>query len=202
MSIHHIVFDIGRVLIHWDFHAAYVEAIPDEMERTRFLEEVDFAGWNLLQDAGRSWKDGEDALIAEFPHYAELIRLFRRNWHLTVPHAIEDSVAIMRGLIRRGYDVTLLTNWSAETYPIATERYDFLGEPRGVTVSGEARIVKPDPAIFAHHEQTFELDPARTLFIDDSERNVAAAHDAGWTAILFETPDQLRADLRERGVEA
>ncbi|WP_114390182.1 HAD family hydrolase [Notoacmeibacter marinus] len=201
MSIHHIVFDIGRVLIHWDHHAAYLDALPDEEARLRFFEDVDFQGWNLQQDAGRSWAEGEKDLAARFPHYEELIRLFRKNWHLTVPHAIEESVAIMRDLIDRGYDVTLLTNWSADTYPIATERYGFLAEPRGVTVSGQIEMVKPDPAIYDHHQRTFELDPGRTLFIDDSERNVEAARAHGWQAVLFETPAKLRADLRERGIE-
>ncbi|RLQ87469.1 HAD family hydrolase [Notoacmeibacter ruber] len=200
MAIEHIVFDIGRVLVHWDHHAAYLDALPDEADRKRFFEEVDFPGWNLQQDAGRSWAEGEEVLAAQFPHREELIRLFRQNWHLTVPHAIGESVAIMRSLIARGYDVTLLTNWSADTYPIAQERYDFLAEPRGVTVSGQIRMVKPDPAIYAHHQKVFGLDPERTVFIDDSARNVEAAREAGWKAILFREPEELRRDLRKLGV--
>ena len=73
--------------------------------------------------------------------------------------------------------------------------YPFLKSSRGVTVSGDIRLIKPDPAIYAHHTRVFGLDPAATLFIDDSEKNVASAREFGWQAILFEDPEQLRADL-------
>ena len=112
-----------------------------------------------------------------------------------VPYAYEDSVAILREQLDAGRDVTMLTNFASDTFREAQEMYPFLKESRGVTVSGDIRIIKPDPAIYAHHTEQFGLDPAATLFIDDSEKNVFSARDFGWQAIHFADAEQLREDL-------
>ena len=66
----------------------------------------------------------------------------------------------------------MLTNFAADTFVEARERFPFLERPRGVTVSGEVGMIKPERAIYDHHAATFGLEPAATLFIDDSQKNV------------------------------
>ena len=68
-----------------------------------------------------------------------------------VPHAYEDSVALMERLIDAGHDVTMLTNFAADTFVEARERFPFLNKPRGVTVSGEIGMIKPERGIYDHH---------------------------------------------------
>ena len=198
--IDHVVFDIGRVLIHWDPEAPYRDLIPDEAERKHFLAEICNSAWNLEQDRGRPWAEAEEALIAEHPGKAELIRGYRRHWPSMVPHAYEDSVAILRELIAQGIDVTMLTNFAADTFREAQAIYPFLQESRGVTVSGEIGLIKPDRAIYDHHAERFRLAPARSLFIDDSLANVEGARAAGWQAIHFQDASQLRRDLAGYGI--
>lgn len=200
MTIEHIVFDIGRVLVHWDPEIPFRRLIADDAERARFLAEVCSPAWNLEQDRGRSWQDAEAELVALHPEHEDLIRAFRLNWREMVPYAYEDTVALYRDLIAKGFDVTLLTNWAKDTFAEAETVFDFLAEARGVTVSGRLGLIKPDRAIFDHHAQTFGLTPASTLFIDDSAKNVEGAQAAGWQAILFTNAAQLGADLRDRGV--
>jgi 2-haloacid dehalogenase len=199
-AVRHIVFDIGKVLIHYDPELPYRRLIPDEARRKWFLETVCTGDWNVEQDRGRSWADAEALLIERHPEEAELIRAFRANWHEMVPHAYEDSVAVMEGLIDDGLDVTMLTNFAADTYVEACERFPFLKRPRGVTVSGNVRLLKPDRAIYELHATSFDLDPAATLFIDDSEKNVQGARSAGWQAVHFTGAGRLAADLRELGI--
>ena len=67
-------------------------------------------------------------------------------------------------------------------------------------MSGEVRLLKPDPAIYAHHANSFGLEAAATLFFDDAEKNVAAARHAGWNAEPFTTPELMRSDLTRYGV--
>ncbi|TFF18057.1 HAD family phosphatase [Jiella endophytica] len=196
----HVVFDIGRVLIHYDPHIPFRDIIPDDAERDFFLGEVCSHEWNLEQDRGRSWADAEAEAIARHPDRAEQIRAFRRNWHRMVPHAYEESVAIMLGLIDAGVDVTLLTNFASDTFREAQQRFAFLTVPRGVTVSGEIGQIKPDRAIYDTHVGSFGLDPARTLFIDDAEKNVEGARAAGWQAVHFTSPQALAASLKELGL--
>ncbi len=199
-AIRHIVFDIGKVLIHYDPDIPFSRLIPDAAQRRWFFENVCTHEWNLEQDRGRKWADAEALLIARHPDHAELIRAFRGSWHEMVSHHYADSVALMERLIEDGHDVTMLTNFAADTFAEAKERFPFLKRPRGVTVSGEIGLIKPDREIFEHHAKAFGLDPAATLFIDDSRKNVDGAIAAGWQAILFESAAGLERELERRGL--
>lgn len=200
-EIRHIVFDIGKVLIHYDPNLPFSRLIPDEAERKWFFDNVCTHEWNIEQDRGRRWEDAEAEAIARHPDHAENIRGFRQNWHEMVSHSYDDSVAIMLGLIDGGRDVTMLTNFAADTFKEARARFDFLNRPRGVTVSGEVGLIKPDVAIYNLHAQSFDLDPVASIFIDDSPANVDGAQAAGWHAVLFTGADKLKTDLAERGIE-
>lgn len=199
-EIRHIVFDIGRVLVHYDPDLPFSRVIPDPEQRRWFFENVCTSAWNIEQDRGRTWEAAETLLIADFPEHEDSIRAFRRNWHEMVPHAYEDSVALMERLIAAGHDVTMLTNWARDTFAEARKRFPFLEKPRGVTVSGEIGMIKPDPGIYEHHAKAFGLDPGATLFIDDSQKNVEGAIRAGWQALLFTGAATLEGDLRRLGI--
>jgi 2-haloacid dehalogenase len=199
-EIRHIVFDIGKVLLHYDPDLPFSRLIPDPEDRKWFFDNVCTSDWNIEQDRGRSWEEAEAEIIPLFPDHEENIRGFRRYWHEMVPHAYDDSVALMVRLIDGGQDVTLLTNWAADTFVEARSRFPFLDKARGVTVSGEIRAIKPDRRIFDHHADTFGLTPSATLFIDDSQKNVDGAKAAGWQAVLFTGAEPLEADLRRLGV--
>lgn len=201
-EIRHIVFDIGRVLIHYDPEIPFRRLIPDEEKRRRFFAIICTHDWNIEQDRGRSWPEAEALLIERHPDEAESIRAFRRHWHEMVSHAYEDSAAIMERLIEAGRDVTMLTNFAADTFAEAKERFPFLKRPRGVTVSGEIRLIKPDREIYDLHAKSFGLNPAATLFIDDSQKNVDGAKAAGWQAVLFTDAKTLEADLQRLGIRA
>ena len=198
--IRHIVFDIGKVLIHYDPYLPFSRLIPDADRRKWFFDNVCTHDWNIEQDRGRTWAEAEALLIADFPDQEDNIRAFRANWHEMVSHHYEDSVAIMLGLIEDGRDVTMLTNFASDTFAEARERFPFLNRPRGVTVSGEVRLLKPDRAIYDRHAKDFGLDPTASLFIDDSAKNVQGAIDAGWQAVLFEGAGKLEQDLRRLGI--
>jgi 2-haloacid dehalogenase len=200
IEIRHVVFDIGRVLIHYDPHIPYARLIPDDAERNWFFSNVCTHDWNLEQDRGRDWAEAETLLIAEHPDRLEHIRAFRKHWHEMVSHAYVESVAIMETLIAEGHDVTMLTNFAADTFRQARQLYPFLDMPRGVTVSGEIGLIKPDLAIYEKHANDFGLSPAHTLFIDDAPANVAGARLAGWHAVQFTDPEKLKSDLAAHGI--
>ncbi|MEB2847081.1 HAD-IA family hydrolase [Rhizobiales bacterium RZME27] len=198
-QIDHIVFDIGKVLIHYDPNIPYERIIPGVEERQWFFLNVCTHEWNLEQDRGRSWEEAENLLIAEHPDHAEEIRAFRKHWHEMVPHAY-DTVAIMESLIDKGRDVTMLTNFASDTFRHAQELFPFLKKPRGVTVSGDIFMIKPDVRIYEKHAADFGLKPEATLFIDDSFPNVEGARKAGWQAVHFVDVETLKKDLDALGV--
>ncbi|WP_137132259.1 HAD family phosphatase [Rhizobium sp. FY34] len=198
-KIKHIVFDIGKVLIHYDPDIPFSRLIPDEEERRWFFQNVCTPDWNIEQDRGRDWAVAEQLLINQYPDKQEHIRAFRKHWHEMVPHAYDDSVAMMEGLIQAGHDVTMLTNFAADTFAQARKIFPFLEKPRGVTVSGEIFLIKPDVEIYRLHARNFGLEPTHTLFIDDAPANVEGARAAGWQAVHFSGAEKLRADLAGYG---
>ncbi|MEQ1942186.1 HAD family phosphatase [Mesorhizobium sp. VNQ89] len=199
-QVQHIVFDIGKVLIHYDPEIPFSRLIPDPAKRQWFFDNVCTPDWNIEQDRGRGWEEAEVELLAIHPGHEANIRNFRRYWHEMVPHAYDDTVDLMERLIDAGHDVTMLTNFAADTFVEARARFPFLEKPRGVTVSGEVGLIKPDRAIYDLHADTFGLTPPASLFIDDSPKNVKGAQDAGWQAVLFTGAGPLEADLRRLGV--
>ncbi len=199
-AIEHIVFDIGKVLIHYDPNIPFSRLIPDETERKWFFDNICTHDWNIEQDRGRTWEEAEKLLVALHPDRESHIRAFRKHWREMVPYAYPESVKLMERFIDEGRDVTMLTNFAADTFVEAQEIFPFLKRPRGVTVSGEVKLIKPDVAIYELHARTFGLDPSRSLFIDDSQANVDGAKKAGWNAVLFAGPEKLVEDLKRFGL--
>ena len=194
------VFDLGGVLIDWDPRHLYRTLFDDEAEMEAFLATVTTPEWNLAQDAGRSWAEAIEELAARHPEQRERIEAYWRRWPETLGDAIESTVAVLAELHARGVRLLALSNWSAETFPLARPRYPFLEWFDGIVISGEERLVKPDPRLFAVLVDRFGVEPAATVFVDDQPRNVEAAADLGFRAIRFVDAASLRDDLRGLGL--
>ena len=196
-----VVFDLGNVLIRWDPRPALAAAVgPDEADRFLAAADFDFGAWNAAQDAGRPFDDGEAEVAATHPHWAEHVRGYRPHFAHSLTGPVDDTVAILRDLHAAGVPLFALTNWSAETYPLARERYDFLDLFDDVVVSGAEGLAKPDPAIFAVLRERVGRPLEECVVVDDGQHNVAAAAAAGLDAILFTDTGHLRDDLRARGL--
>lgn len=193
-----VVFDLGAVLIEWDPRHLYRSLFDDEAQMEEFLETVCTAEWNAEQDRGRSLAEATAALIAEFPEHADLIEAYYGRWDEMLGEPIAGTVEIARELKAAGVRLVALSNWSAETFPRARHRLTFLDDFDGVLVSGTVGLIKPDPAIFELFAAQHAVDPEHAVFVDDSPKNVAAGRRAGFDAIRFESPDQLRAELLAR----
>jgi 2-haloacid dehalogenase len=196
-----VVFDLGGVLIDWDPRHLYRQLFDgDEAAMEVFLAEVTTPEWNAQQDAGRSWAEAVAELSRDQPDHRELIEAYWKRWPETLGGSHDDTVAILAELKAAAVPVYALSNWSAETFPVALERFPFLGWFDGIVVSGQVGVAKPDPGIFRHLIERFALDPSTTLFVDDSETNVRAAAAAGITAVRFEDAASLRRVLRAGGL--
>ena len=187
------------MLIDWNPRYLYRTLFDDEAQMEAFLADVTTPEWNGRQDAGRPWAEAIEELALRHPDRRELIAAYWERWPETLGGAIEETVEILRELKDAGVPVYALSNWSAETFPLARPRFPFLEWFDGIVISGEVAMAKPDPRIFAHLLSRFGLVAGATVFVDDSAVNVAAARAAGLVAIQFTGAEELRRELeRER----
>jgi 2-haloacid dehalogenase len=196
------VFDLGGVLIDWDPRYLYRKLLADEAAVEEFLATICTPEWNAEQDRGRPFAEGVAELVERHPAHAAAIAAYAERWPEMLAGEIGGSIEVLAELRATGVPLYALTNWSAETFVVARERFEFLGWFDGVLVSGEERMIKPDPRFFKLLQDRFGLAPEATFYVDDSEANVAAARRLGFDAVRFTGPGQLRRELAARRVFA
>lgn len=196
-----VIFDLGGVLIDWNPRYLYRKIFSTEKEITWFLENVCTPEWNEQQDAGRSFGEATAELLAKFPEHREAIRAWYDRWEETIGGPISETVHLL-GTIRnrKQHRLYALTNWSAETFPWARKAFDFLHWFEGIVVSGEEKMMKPQPAFYRVLLDRYRIQPSSAVFIDDNLENVAGARALGIDGIHFLNPGQLQQELEERGI--
>jgi len=196
-----VIFDFGGVLVDWNPRYLYRKLFgDDEAGMERFLAEICTTEWNARQDAGRPWAEAVAELAAQHPAHAALIYAYHERWEEMLNGPIDGSVTILGELKQAGRPLYGLTNWSHETFPVARMRYPFFDQLDGIVVSGAERMIKPDPRLYARLLERYRIEPARAVFIDDNQHNVAAAVALGLGGIHFRSPAQLRVELTALGV--
>lgn len=195
-----VVFDLGGVLIDWDPRHLYRKLIDDEARMEWFLAEVCHTEWNLEQDRGRTFAEAIEEAAARHPGERPLIEAYHQRWGEMMAGPIAGAVALLEEVKDAGYEVHALTNWSAETFPIARQRFAFLDGFETILVSGEEGLVKPDPAIFHLMLERIGHPADVCVYIDDSAKNVSAAAHVGFDAIHFQGAEALRAAFARRNL--
>lgn len=196
-----VVFDLGGVLIDWNPRYLYRKLFAgDEAAMEHFLANICTPEWNLRQDEGRLLAEAYALLTAEYPDHKPLIEAWGPRFDEMMAGAIEGTVEILAELRARGTPIYALSNWSSETFPYALRRFDFLSWFRGIVISGELKLIKPDPRIYQHLLSTHGLAAEQTVFIDDVPHNVAGAAAVGIHGLHFTGPVALREALAELGL--
>ena len=195
------IFDLGGVVVDWNPRYLYRKLFNgNETAMEDFFATVCTPSWNEQQDAGRSFADGCDSLKRLHPDKAELIDAWFQRYDEMLGGEIPGTVEVLRELRSRNVPIYALSNWSAETFPIAVNRFECLRWFHGVLLSGEAKVLKPDRRIFEIFLHTFRIEPSRAVYIDDRRENVEAAMGLGMRGIAFRDSRALRAELTEAGL--
>lgn len=193
-----VIFDLGGVLIDWNPDYVFKTIFDKEEEKKWFFDNICTSDWNEEQDAGRSLKEATEELITRFPDHEPNIRAFYDRWEEMLGGPIEGTVEVLKDLrSREELKLYALTNWSAETFPVALERYDFLHWFDGRLVSGEEKTRKPFMDIYEKLIERFNINPTEAVYIDDNMRNLHPARELGMQIIHFKSPEQLKEELEE-----
>jgi 2-haloacid dehalogenase len=196
-----IVFDFGGVLIDWNPRYLYLKFFDGDLPAMEdYLAKINFTEWNLRQDEGRPWSEGIAELCAQFPEYQDLIRAYDEHWEDSIAGVIQPTVDILRSLKNKGHPLYGMTNWSREKFRLVRPKYEFFDWFQAIVVSGEVRLVKPDPRIFMLFLEMIGRTAGECLLVDDSAANIAAARQLGFNTIHYQAPGQLEAALRQMDV--
>ena len=197
-NIDTIIFDLGGVLIDWNPEYVYRQLIPDTERRRYFFDNVCTHDWNVEQDAGRPLAEATELLVRDWPDWEPEIRAFYERWEEMLGGEIGETVDLLRELREQGrHRLLALTNWSAETFPVALERYEFLHWFEGIVVSGAEKTRKPFPEIYHILLDRYQVNPGNAVFIDDGIRNIHGAEAVGIHGIHFQNAAQLRVALAQ-----
>ena len=189
MAIKNVIFDLGGVLIDWNPRYLFRKVFNDDERMEYFLHNVATAAWNSQMDAGRPFEEGISELRSQFPEFSEQIKLYYTGWEQMLGGTIPEGVALLEAIRQSGRYVTYaLTNWSAQTFPTAYARFDFLKDFEGIVVSGEEKMIKPAKGLYLTLLERYHLEPTECLFIDDNPANVATAVSRGMTGEVFDNP--------------
>lgn len=195
-SINTVIFDLGGVLIDWNPRYLYRKIFKTEEEINWFLENVCTPEWNDQQDAGRSFEEATEELVAKFPEHELAIRAWYGRWHETINGRIHETVELLKEIKEsKKYKLYALTNWSAETFPWALDNFEFLHWFEGIVVSGVEKSRKPFPDFYQILFDRYQINPAQAIFIDDNLKNVEGALRLGLPTIHFQSAEQVRLEL-------
>lgn len=197
MTPTNVVFDIGNVLVDWQPHLAWPELT--ETQARDFMDRIDFAARNLRGDHGERFSDMAEEL--DDPADRDRLTHYVSRYALTVQNEVPGSWALVDRLIARGVPLHAITNWSAETWPKGLTSHPRLGEIfETLIVSGDVKLIKPDPAIYRLFCERAGLAPEACVFVDDKAENCEGARSIGMDAIQFTDAATLETALTERGL--
>ena len=193
--VRNIIFDFGGVLVTWRpqeiFDSFYAEPALREALRLHAFQHDDWLDMDrgTLDEVTVATRCAARMARPE----SELRALFDHVRAALTP--IEPTVALLHELRGRGFKLYGLSNMSATIFAYLHGRHDFFKLFDGIVVSAAVKLLKPEPAIYEHLRDRFELDFAESVFIDDMARNVESARSVVLPAIQFTTTDQVRREL-------
>jgi len=200
--IKNIVFDLGGVLIDWNPEYVFLKEFRGDREKMNwFFNTICTSSWNEEQDAGYSIKKATNERVAMFPKHERLIRMYYGEWEQMLGFEHTETVEILRRLHdSKEHSIYSLTNWSNETFPVALKKFPFLSWFKGILVSGDVGLKKPDPEIYKLLLDRYGLEANTCVFIDDRTENVKAASALGFSGIVFKNHTQLSKDLKKLNI--
>lgn len=186
-----VVFDVGNVLLKWQAQELLTRLVPERPDLHEELTRRIFKSpyWCMRDRSSATVEEVIDAMSAGNAGIAPYVRRVMEKW-IDLP-AIPEGEEALKKCKARGVRLYALTNYADREFAYACENHKFFQLFDGFVVSARLGMVKPSLEIYDYLTRTYELNPARTLFIDDSPANVEAALHYGWQALCYNQAGKL-----------
>jgi 2-haloacid dehalogenase len=196
-----VVLDVGNVLFTWDPRFLYERLIADDRALDAFLRDVVTHEWHFQHDAGRPFAETREELAARFPEHRDLIALWGPRFNESLGPAVPGMIELVEELDERGVPLFAITNFSGEFWvPFRDREAALFDRFKGIVVSGDEKMVKPDPAIYRLALDRFGLRADEAIFVDDRADNIAGAQSVGMRGHIFTGVEALREELSALGL--
>jgi putative hydrolase of the HAD superfamily len=199
-AIQNVIFDMGMVLVNFrwreymedlGFDKPLIEELGEKMVMSDF--------WHDMDRGVRDEDEAPDYFKSVMPQYAKEIDLFWANIADIVTE-FDYAAPLIRKLHEAGYRVYLLSNYPAKLADLHWSTFSFIRDVDGMVISAKEHLVKPDRKIYELLISRFHLVPEECIFLDDLEKNIAAAQEVGMKGIVFQSYEQALAELEQAGV--
>ena len=197
-----IIFDMGNVLIDFRWEALFHE-MGLEGERFARMAEATVLDpvWNEF-DRG-IWTDEmmQDAFIKNAPELEKEIRQMMTDYFPGLLRKFDYTDEWMDSLKAKGYKLYILSNFSGKAFRDCAGELDYVSKADGAVISYKVNMIKPDPGIYRYLLDTYNINPAEAVFIDDNADNIEAAGKFGINTILFTDKESADRELIRLGVK-
>ena len=197
-----VVFDLGGVLLDWNPRHLYRRLFADPGEMEDFLARICTPDWHHAHDLGEDVTQSCRRLARQHPRHRDMIMAWVDPGDEMAAGQIDEAVGVLAELKAGGVRCLALSNMEPATFAARRARFAFMNWFDGFVISGIEGVAKPDPRIFQLLLRRYRLEPAATVFIDDSPANVEAARGLGMAAVRYTSAGELRSQLRSLGLTA
>lgn len=190
-----IVFDIGNVLVNFNWRQMYLERglkkeLLERVAKATVLSPV----WVEMDKGILPYEEIVDLLVEQDKEIENEIRLCLSNTNSIVTKR-EYAIPFIKGLKERGFQVLVLSNFNERILHECEDAMDFLSYTDGGVISYQDHFVKPQPEIYELLLKRYHLNPDECVFIDDLKENIEAAKKQGMYGIIFQSYEQMIEDL-------
>lgn len=159
--------------------------------------------WHFQHDAGRPFAETSAELTVLHPEHADLIARWGTHFADSITGMMPGMADLVADLDAAGVPLYAITNFSGEFWqPFRAREAALFDRFRGIVVSGDEKLTKPDAAIYHLALKRFGLEAQQAVFVDDRPENVAGAVAVGLHGLLFTDAETLRRDLEDLAILA
>jgi putative hydrolase of the HAD superfamily len=196
-----VIFDLGRVLVPFDFSRAYTAmAGRTGLEPAELRDRIKRLGIvGPFEGGAMDEHEFRRAVLAELGAEMDHEEFCSIWFSIFLPELLIPEEMVKR--VRAQRRTVLLSNTNSIHFRLLKERYPVLEHFDAYILSYEVKAMKPDPRIFAAAVEAAQCRPEECFFTDDIAAYVEGARACGIDAVVFESAEQTARELRARGLD-